>query len=239
MINIKVLSEEAVVVQFGDEISETVLNHITLFNKLLHQNPFPGFIETVPAYVSLTVYFNPEMVLSDTKKGVHAYDWVIQYLKNLPLTTDTSSPNIKEPIQIPVCYASRYSPDLPVVAEHNHLSTEEVIAIHTAATYTVYMIGFMPGFPYLGGMSPAIATPRKQSPRPLVEKGSVGIAGAQTGIYPADSPGGWQLIGRTPIKLFDVSHPPYSLLKAGDRLQFYAISVQEFEKLQNAARLCA
>lgn len=239
MIELKPLSENAVVAHFGDDISEIALRHITLFDKSLQRQPFSGFIETVPSYVSLTIYFDPIEVLSMQKTDrLHAYEHVIHYLKNLPVHPDNNQTDAKEPVQIPVCYRPPYAPDLSEVAKCNQLLTEEVVSVHTVAIYTVYMIGFMPGFPYLGGMSPTIATPRKQRPRAVVPKGSVGIAGAQTGIYPTDSPGGWQIIGRTPITLFDAFRTPYSLLKPGDKLQFYAIDEDEFERLYNANNAC-
>lgn len=231
MISIKPLSENAVVAHFGNEISESILRRITSFDTSLQQQPFPGFVETVPSYVSLTIYFDPMEVLSKHEQnGLHAYEHVIHCLQNMPIDYKNQQPTPKEPIRVPVCYAPPFSLDLTEVAQHNQISEKEVISIHSSAIYTVYMIGFMPGFPYLGGMSPKIAAPRKQNPRAHIPKGAVGIAGLQTGIYPADSPGGWQIIGRTPLDLFDALHPPYSLLKAGDRLQFHAIDKQEFER---------
>lgn len=240
MLHIKPLSENAVVAYFGKGISETTLDRISLFNAALQQNPFTGFRETVPAYVSLTIYYDPIQVLADESlTGQYAYERVINYLHQLPVNMHGQTKHVSNPVSIPVCYAARYAPDLKDVARHNKLQASEVIAIHSSVIYTVYMIGFMPGFPYLGGMPGSIATPRKQAPRPLVARGSVGIAGEQTGIYPSDSPGGWQIIGKTPISLFDALHAPYSLLKAGDRLQFYAIDEQEFERLHKENHPCA
>ncbi|MGV3465566.1 MAG: 5-oxoprolinase subunit PxpB, partial [Heyndrickxia sp.] len=131
-------------------------------------------------------------------------------------------------VEIPVCYGGDFGPDLETVASMNGLSTEEVIQIHSSAEYTVYMIGFAPGFPYLGGMSEKIATPRLPSPRLKIPERTVGIAGNQTGVYPIETPGGWQLIGRTPIKLFRPQDEVPSLLHAGDKVRFKPISYEEY-----------
>jgi inhibitor of KinA len=138
-----------------------------------------------------------------------------------------------ETIEIPVCYGGAFGPDLAVVAAQARLSLEEVIARHAAPNYLVHMIGFAPGFPYLGGLDARLATPRKAAPRPLVPAGSVGIAGGQTGIYSLPTPGGWQLIGRTPLRLFDPARSQPSLLRAGLRLRFVPISKAEFQRLQH------
>ena len=132
-------------------------------------------------------------------------------------------------VTIPVCYGGDYGPDLAFVAQHAGLSEREVIRRHTAPKYRIYMLGFLPGFPYLGGLDPALFTPRLQNPRTAIPAGSVGIGGQQTGIYPVASPGGWQLIGRTPLKLFDPDRP--LRYAAGDRIRFAAITPQQFETL--------
>jgi inhibitor of KinA len=133
-------------------------------------------------------------------------------------------------VEIPVCYGGEFGPDLGYVAEHNQLSVEEVIEIHTSGQYLVYMIGFAPGFPYLGGMSERIMAPRRQSPRLAIPAGTVGIAGMQTGVYPIETPGGWQLIGRTPLALFRPQDNPPSLLQSGDIVRFCQISDKEYEE---------
>ena len=132
-------------------------------------------------------------------------------------------------LTIPVHYGGSFGPDLPEVAEYHGMTPSEVIALHSAVTYRVYMIGFSPGFPFLGGLDPRLHTPRKKSPREKVPAGSVGIADQQTGIYSLDSPGGWRLIGRTPVKLFDLSREEPLLLGAGDRVLFQPITENEFE----------
>jgi inhibitor of KinA len=133
-------------------------------------------------------------------------------------------------VEIPVHYGGESGPDLDIVAKHNGLTPEEVVAIHSNGHYFVNMIGFAPGFPYIGGMSEKIATPRKSSPRLKIPAGSVGIAGKQTGIYPIETPGGWQIIGKTPLQLFRPDHDPPSLLKAGDKICFKPITLKEFRE---------
>ena len=147
---------------------------------------------------------------------------------------DMNVPTVKKrTIEIPVCYGGEFGPDLSVVAESNGLTEEEVIHIHSNGTYIVYMIGFAPGFPYIGGMPSEIATPRKSSPRLKIPSRSVGIAGSQTGIYPIETPGGWQLIGSTPLKLFSIHHNPPTLLQAGDHVRFKPISYEEYRYLED------
>lgn len=227
----KSLSECAVVVYFEDEVSEANLLHISAFNKAIYEQPFAGFLETVPAYTTLTVYFNPKLVRqNDLLKGVRAYQSVIHYLEKLSLTLLINQSIVKhELIHVPVCYDEVFGPDLAYVAQYNKLNIADVIQLHCSAIYTVYMVGFMPGFPYLGGMSSQIATPRRDLPRSSIKAGSVGIGGEQTGIYPLNSPGGWQLIGRTPMQLFNSANMPPALFKAGQSVKFQAINRDEFD----------
>lgn len=183
-------------------------------------HPFIGFVEAVPAYASLTVFYDVLQVRDANPNACTAYavaeNYLITSLKNL------ASSEIKEPvlIEIPVLYDGE---DLAFVAEHTQLSIEEVIQIHTQSLYRVYMMGFLPGFAYLGGMDEKIATPRKSTPHTKVPAGSVGIAGKQTGIYPFESPGGWQLIGRTSLESFNMDSPNPTLLKAGDLIRFVKV----------------
>lgn len=185
-----------------------------------NKRPFKGFIEAVPAYASLTIFYDVIQVRNTYIFANTAYSIVENYLAIALENLNTSG--VKEPtlIEIPVVYDGE---DLAFVAEYNQLSIEEIIGIHTKPTYRVYMMGFLPGFAYLGGMDERIATPRKSSPRTKVPAGSVGIAGKQTGIYPLESPGGWQLIGRTPLLLFNIDSPYPTLLKAGDLVRFVKV----------------
>ncbi|RYZ52896.1 MAG: 5-oxoprolinase subunit PxpB [Sphingobacteriales bacterium] len=229
---IQALSENALVLYFGNLIREDIINRISNLNYSLKTAPFDGFIESVPAYVSLTVYYDPEAVLkSDQLKGDYAFEKVQNYLSDLhlaPLPQTT-----RKELLIPVCYGDEYGPDLADVAKHAGVTEEEVIKQHSNADYLVYMLGFMPGFPYLGGLPDALSMPRKNVPRAVVPAGSVGIAGKQTGIYPLNSPGGWQIIGRTPVILFDAAQSEPAVFLPGSRVKFSPITRADFKMLTN------
>lgn len=220
------LGDAAVVVHFGDEISEETNRKVRAFTDYLSLHPFVGLVEFVPAFTTVTVYYDPWVI---SEKGqLNPYTKVTGCLQRmLPLLTEAEHASARL-VEIPVLYGGEYGPDLDVVATHNGLSAEEVIALHCGQDYLVYMIGFAPGFPYLGGLNPKLATPRRETPRPSIPAGSVGIAGNQTGIYPLETPGGWQLIGRTPRVLFDPTQSEPSLLKAGDQVRFIPITEAAF-----------
>jgi inhibitor of KinA len=225
------LGDAAVVLEFGQAIAPATHQLIQAFSKLLDQHPPPGLREYVPAFTTLTVYYDP-WVLHEL--GVLApYAHMASTLRELlPAAQAALADYVSGPlVEIPVCYGGHFGPDLGLVASHAQLSQEEVIARHAQPDYLVYMVGFAPGFPYLGGLDEGLATPRRAEPRPLVPAGAVGIAGGQTGIYSLPTPGGWQLIGRTPLRLFDASRARPSLLQAGDRLRFLPISAAEFQRL--------
>ena len=229
---IYVLSEQAVTVSFGNTISEDIWQQISHFNNLVHQHPFPGFITTVSAYTSVTVFYKPvQVMLADAMPGGDCYGRVAGYLKSLKDHASKKAANDGETVTIPVYYGGEFGPDLDEVASTNNLSIADVIAKHSAAIYKVYMIGFVPGFAYLGGMPEELAMPRKTTPRAAIPAGSVGIAGKQTGVYPLETPGGWQIIGRTPTRLFDASRSSPALLKAGDKVVFKPIDLPEYERL--------
>lgn len=229
------LSERAVTVEFGSEISEAMLQQVTVFNTVVNSKPFPGFITSVPAYTTLSVFYDPVAVINaQNLEGADCFEKVSGYLFSLQQPDPTNQPvqlNELNSITIPAIYNG---PDLAEVAKISKLSVEEVIYLHSAARYKVYMIGFVPGFAYLGGMSDLIEAPRKATPRKAVPIGSVGIAGKQTGIYPAETPGGWQLIGKTPLILFDANRRQPSLLKAGDEVAFKQIDQHEFDHIANS-----
>lgn len=234
-IRIYPVSEKAVTIEFGKDIDPETHHRIMQVDLLLRKNGFNGFVESVPAYATLTVYYDPLAVLEDNRlKGFTAHEKVKLVLSNFieqPLTEfQTVSPLIK----IPVCYDSSLAPDLDFVSNYCHLTKEEIIRLHTALVYTVFMIGFSPGFPYLGILDARLEVPRKDVPNNTVPPGSVAIAGRQTGIYPFETPGGWQLIGRTPIRLFDAAINKDPLLKAGYRVQFESISSSEFTNFQQS-----
>ncbi|WP_316844063.1 5-oxoprolinase subunit PxpB [Pedobacter psychrodurus] len=227
-VNIYGLSEQSLTVEFGAVITEELLSLITEFNQLLWRNPFPGLITTIPAYCTLTVYFDPLTVLGSDLAGAYCFDKVSSYLKKLGETRRVHSNTAANQYVIPVCYGGSMGADIFTVSKANKLSEAEVVERHTSAQYTVYMIGFVPGFAYMGGMDASLATPRKAVPDAKIPAGSVGIAGMQTGIYPLETPGGWQIIGRTPLKMFDVNRLQPSLLKGGDIVSFKAIGFEEF-----------
>jgi inhibitor of KinA len=229
------ISEKAVTIAFGDSISEALMHSINKFDQLIQEQPFPGLQTTVPAYCTLSVFFDPLQVLKSKLPGKTCREKVSHYLEQLNETETTTIRYESHLITIPVCYGGEMGPDLEDVAALNNLTTEEVINVHSSVTYLVHMIGFVPGFAYLGGMPETIAAPRKATPRSAIPAGSVGIAGMQTGVYPLQTPGGWQLIGQTPVKMFDPARPVPALLKAGDRVQFKSIAMDEFRHLQNTA----
>ncbi len=216
--------EQGLVVEFGQKIDSRINSRVHQTAKLLNQKIGDTIFEIVPTYRSLLVYFNP---LKITRAEL------IRQLEAVLLETETcAEKQVQEQIVvIPVCYGGDFGPDIDFVAQHNGLSIEEVVKIHTSNPYQVYMIGFTPGFPYLGGMSEKIATPRLDKPRIKIPAGSVGIAGSQTGFYPMESPGGWRLIGRTPIKAFDPQAENPFLFNAGQYLQFKAITEEEYQEI--------
>lgn len=225
------LSEVAVTVEFGQQIAGNLSDAVNSLNALLYQRPFPGFHTTTPAYSTLTVFYDPVVVIKSCLPGAGCFEKVSGYLNDLNLQKKTANPIKGDTIIIPVCYGENLGPDLDEVASLHRMSTSEVIKLHSTATYIVYMIGFVPGFAYLGGMDERLATPRKATPRKSVPAGAVGIAGQQTGVYPLETPGGWQIIGQTPLKLFDLNRGQPSLLKPGDTVIFKAIDIKEFNKL--------
>ncbi|WP_255594105.1 5-oxoprolinase subunit PxpB [Pontibacter sp. HSC-14F20] len=221
------LGDSAITVQFGDNIDKATHTRVRAFSSYLERHPFIGFVEQVPAYTTVTVYYNP---WEASEQGFHnPYTRVTEQLQHiLKVARENDKAAAPRVVEIPVCYNGSFGPDLEYVARHTRLTPQEVIASHLRCKYRVYMIGFAPGFPYLGGMAKKLTTPRKQNPKPHIPAGSVGIAGGQTGIYPIETPGGWQLIGRTPLLLFDPNREQPSLLQAGDEVKFVAISEDEF-----------
>lgn len=226
-IEISQINEFSALIEFGNQINEKINKKIRVFCVYIDEHPFQGFIEYVPYFSSVSVIYDPLEINSDAP-----FETVKAILENILDNLNFSLRDEENIINIPVCYGGELGPDLEYVAEINNLSIDEVIKIHAQGKYLVYMLGFAPGFPYLGGMSQKIAAPRRQSPRTVIPAGSVGIAGMQTGVYPIETPGGWQLIGRTPLKLFDLNREPKSLLKSGYIAKFYPISYEDYLRLK-------
>jgi inhibitor of KinA len=223
------LSENALLLSFGDRIDLKLHHNVLQVKQVIENNPFNGFIETVPAYNSLTVYYNPLLVDKTAQNIAASVQSLIQDLiKNRNLSPSNSTHQL---IRIPVCYDPSLGIDVEDLSISLGLSVDDIIRIHSSATYTVFMLGFTPGFPYAGIVDEKLLTKRKSSPRLKVEPGSVAIAGNQTAIYPLATPGGWNIIGRTPLKIFDMTQEQPFILATGDQIQFDPISIQEYETL--------
>lgn len=222
------MSETALLVSFGNVIDETINAKVIALQQAFVADFFTGFIETVPAYSSLAVFYDAVAIRRCHPAETSAFDFVKNHTEQLMAgLRETIIKNEEGIINIPVYYNGE---DLDEIARLHKITVEELIRIHTGNAYRVFMIGFQPGFAYMGKLDERIATPRRSSPRTLVPAGSVGIAGFQTGIYPFASPGGWQLVGRTPLKIFEKERSSPCLLKAGDQIKFISIGKEEFEK---------
>ena len=217
---IRPTGDSALLISFGEAIDEKINGRVHSIAREIEKAGFEWLVETVPAYSSLLVIYDPLKA---------SYTEVEASIK--PLLNARREAFEGRLVEIPVVYGSSYGPDIGFVAEHSGLTVDEVIEIHSRPVYRVYFLGFLPGFAYLGGMDERIATPRLERPRLKVPAGSVGIAGKQTGIYPIESPGGWRLIGRTPLRLFNPSKEPPTLLQPGDRVKFVPIDENEFREI--------
>jgi len=221
------IGDRGLLLEFGDGITRDINEKVRRMALAIQAEAVEGIVETVPTYRSLLIIYNP-MILSVEGLGRR----LIQIEEGLQQTP------LPEPklTRIPVVYGGVYGPDIEEVAKYHGISPEEVIQLHCSSPYLIYMIGFMPGYPYMGELPQALVTPRLKTPRLRVPKGSVAIAQRQTGIYSMESPGGWQILGRTPVELFDPEKDPPALLQMGDFVQFYAISEEEFHNwdLQSA-----
>jgi len=222
------LGDSGVVVKLGDVIDQRTHEKVKRLSDYLQDYPFPGMVEIVPGFTTVSVYYDP-VALYDPQSEQIPYEKVRRLLAGMLSHTRERIRREPRVVEIPVCYGGEYGPDLEDVARHSGLDPEDVVRIHSERQYLVYMIGFAPGFPYLGGLDERLATPRRSTPRTAIPKGSVGIGGSQTGIYPIESPGGWNIIGRTAQPLFLPDEQPPSLLRPGDRVRFRPISPKEMQ----------
>ena len=210
--------------ELDHKISETTQKKLfTLITHLLH-NPIHGVVNIHPGYSSMLLTLDKTTNIDDT----------IRVVENILYVVQNSEPPEEKLVEVPVLYGGNYGKDIQRVVQFSKLSEGEIIQRHQTGNYLVYFLGFSPGFPYLGGMDQDLTTPRIQTPRKRVPQGSVAIAGAQTGIYPFPSPGGWNLIGRTPLKIFNISNPQNSLIQMGDKVQFKSIGKDEYERLKES-----
>lgn len=218
------VGDRAISIDFGQVIDPTINRHIRQTIERIKALQLEGIIELVPTYCALLVEYDAML---------YSYSEICNIIEPTLEEGMTNTTNeLVTVVEVPTVYGGEFGPDLSFVASHNHLSEDEVISIHSGTDYLVYMLGFIPGFTYLGGMDSRIATPRLSSPRTLIPAGSVGIAGEQTGTYPSDSPGGWQIIGRTPVTMYDMSKAQAALLKAGDYVRYVPIDESEFHRIK-------
>ncbi|MBA4123382.1 MAG: 5-oxoprolinase subunit PxpB [Acidobacteria bacterium] len=215
------IGDNVLTIEFGNEISAEHNNLVLKLAAYFEQNAFQGFVELIPAYASLTCFYDVLIVRKNFSAFATAFDAVKNFAENALLNLDDFEETKPRLIEIPICFDKESALDLDSVAAMNNLNAKHVTEIFLQETYRVYMLGFLPGFAYMGEVDERIAAPRKNSPRLKVPKGSVGIAGRQTGIYSLESPGGWQIIGRTNVELFTPEAESPTFLKAGDLVRFY------------------
>jgi KipI family sensor histidine kinase inhibitor len=216
--NYRIMGDRALLVELGDEISPSVNRKVRELFITLERHSIDGLVEAVPSYRSLLIVYNPQKIILSALR---------ETLDDLQKKMDPSQIPEPKTMKIPVVYGGEYGPDLAWVARYHGIAPEEAIIRHMGNIYQVYMIGFTPGFAYMGELPENIATPRRETPRTAVPAGSVGIAQSQTGIYPVESPAGWQIIGQTPLRLFDETNWPPALLEMGDSIQFFPIKEEE------------
>ena len=217
--------DSSVLIVFGDAVCPETSRRIASAVRRIREERIGGVTDMIPAFVSLLVNYSP-LVLS--------YESLCARLEAVLGTETAAQETVKRVYEIPVCYGGEYGPDLAAIASHAGLTEREVIEIHTSCDYLIYMLGFLPGFCYLGGLDERIHTPRLKTPRLKIPAGSVGIGGSQTGIYPMDSPGGWQLMGKTPVRTYDPDRETPILMQAGEYIRFTEIGIAEFQRISRA-----
>lgn len=221
--NITVAGDSALNLEFARIITPETSTMIRIAAQNLTDDPLDGIIELVPTFCSLMVYYDPLVV---------SFDELSLRLRSKLRDLGPADAYAKKVVEIPVCYGGEFGPDIQTVADHAKLTVSEVIELHSSRDYLIDMLGFLPGFAYLGGLDERLHTPRLATPRTLIEAGSVGIGGAQTGIYPLPSPGGWQIIGRTPLRPYDPDREEPILYAAGEYLRFIPISIDEYSAIE-------
>jgi len=217
-----IMGDSALTVELGQDISPEINAKVRALNTAITENRIGGIVETIPTYCSVTVSYQPEIIL---------YDELIRCLEELLGQMEVVDAPLSHVLELPVLYGGEMGPDIDFVASHTGKTSDEIIKLHAEPEYLIYMLGFTPGFTYLGGLNPELETPRLKTPRTKIPAGSVGIAGKQTGVYPTASPGGWQLIGRTPVKLYDPNRENPILPKAGDYIKFIPVNTDEYEAI--------
>jgi len=232
------LGEKAVIIRLGHAINEQTHDKVMSLLQYLESASLHAIIEYVPAYCSITVHYNP-LVMKAARMNDESVSRAMQRQLEQCIERYENSESVAycsehRVIEIPVCYGGAYGPDLFEVARFNDMTMDDVVQIHCGKSYLVHMLGFAPGFPYLGGMDKRIATPRKAIPRTRITEGSVGIAGEQTGIYPVATPGGWRIIGRTPLRLFNPLDEIPTLVQAGDWIKFIPITDRQFREISTS-----
>jgi inhibitor of KinA len=229
------IGDSAIVVRLRDRFEDApdkTLDTVLGAVEKLRTAAIPGVIELAPAYTSVAVFYEPSVVVKKSENTGSAFEQLATRIRRALEPAGGRGKTVQlqsRTVEVPVCYDSEFALDLDDVARRTNLSPEQVISLHSAAEYRVACIGFVPGFTFLAGLPKELATPRRNIPRKQIPPGSVGIGGAQTGIYPIQSPGGWNLIGRTPLSLFDPKKNPPTLLRIGERVRFRKISRDEFE----------
>lgn len=225
MQNIRILTagDSSLLVEFGKEIDPEINRKIAATVQLMKEQHIEGVVDVIPAFASLLINYDPRVI---------GYEDMKERIRNLLKVDAKAGAGSRRIYEIPVCYGGEYGPDLASIAENAGLSEEEVIRIHSSRDYLIYMLGFLPGFCYLGGLDERIFTPRLANPRLKIDAGSIGIGGSQTGIYPLDSPGGWQLMGKTPVKTYDPDREKPILVEAGDYIRFVPIDETEYKRIK-------
>lgn len=216
--------DRAMVVEFGNEISEAINNQVHALEARLTESQIAGIVELVPTFRSLMVYYDPY------KTSFHELKKTIQAFGNI---LGNSGDAKKRILKIPCCYGARFGLDLKDMEEHTGLSRDEIIQIHSSVDYKIYMMGFLPGFVYLGGLDKRIEMPRLKTPRVKILPGAVGIGGSQTGVYPVASPGGWRLMGGTPVDFYDPNREEPILCKAGEYIRFVPITIDDYYDIRH------